>query len=77
MCRPRLSPRLDDMNTDYSYSILIDQRRQDFAAEAAADRLARLAGRSTGRTPWWHRLGRSLLPTRIRAHGLTAHRVAH
>jgi hypothetical protein len=73
MCRRRLSPRLEAMNTDYSFSILIRQRQQDFAAEAAADRLARLA--TAGRTSWWHRLGRSL---QLRpAHGLTAHRVAH
>ena len=29
------------MNNDYSFSILAEQRRQDFAAEAANDRLAR------------------------------------
>ena len=48
------------MNTDYSTTILAEQRRQDFAAEAANDRLARIA--TAGRTPWWLRLGRSLLP---------------
>lgn len=61
------------MNTDYSYSILVRQRQQEFAAEAAADRLARLA--TAGRTPWWHRLGRLFQPSRVR--GLAAHRVAH
>ena len=59
------------MTTDYSYSILVAQRQQEFAAEAAADRLARTA--NAGRTPWW----RSLLPRPRRAHGLTAHRLAH
>lgn len=65
------------MNTEYSHTILIRQRQQDFAAEAAADRLARLA--TAGRTPWWHRLRVSagLRPKPSRARGLTAHRVAH
>ena len=61
------------MINDYTYSVLAEQRRQDFAAEAANDRLARLA--TADRTPWWHRLG-SLLPAVTPA--LTArHRVAH
>ncbi len=61
------------MNTDYTYSILAEQRRQDFAAEAANDRLARIA--TADRTSWWHRLGRSLLPESVST--LTVrHRVA-
>lgn len=74
MCRGRLRPRLDDMNTDYSYSIIARQRQQDFAAEAVADRLARLA--TADRTPWWRHLGQALLPRPTRT--LTAqHRLAH
>lgn len=77
MCPPRLRPRLEDM-TDYSYSILVRQRHEEFAAEAATDRLARLAARSTGRTPWWHRLQVFVLrPKPSRARGLTAHRFTH
>lgn len=65
------------MNTDYSFSILLRQRHQELAAEVAADRLARLAARSSGRTPWWRRLAPGRLLGPGRAHGLTAHRVAH
>jgi len=62
------------MNTDYTVHILAEQRRQDFAAEAASHRLARLA--TADRTPWWHRLGDTLFPQH--APTLTArHRVAH
>jgi hypothetical protein len=60
MCRPRLSTSLIDMSNDYITAILAEQRRQDFAAEAANDRLARIA--TAGRAPWWLRLGRTLLP---------------
>ena len=61
------------MINDYSVQILAEQRRQDFAAEAANDRLARLA--TADRTSWWHRLG-AALPKPIRI--LTVrHRVAH
>lgn len=60
MCRRRLSPRLVDMNTDYSIAILAEQRRQEFAAEAANDHLAHLV--TADRPSWWLRLGRSLLP---------------
>jgi hypothetical protein len=42
--------------SDYSFSIIAEQRRQDFAGEAANDRLVRIA--SAGRTPWWRRLVR-------------------
>lgn len=65
------------MITDYSYSILVRQRHEEFAAEAAADRLARLA--TAGRTPWWQRLQvfASLPPKPSRARGLTARRAAH
>ena len=64
------------MNNDYSIAILAEQRRQDFAAEAANDRLARIA--SADRPSWWHRMGRSLLSTSTVTTALTArHRVAH
>ena len=61
MCRRRLSPRLVDMNNDYSIAILAEQRRQDFAAEAANDHLARIA--TADRPSWWLRLGRTLRPS--------------
>ena len=50
------------MTNDYTISIIAEQRRQDFAAEAANDRLARIA--TTGRTPWWRRVGKALIPAR-------------
>ena len=61
------------MINDYTISVLTEQRRRDLAAEAASNRLARLA--TADRTSWWHRLGDALpTPTRI----LTVrHRVAH
>lgn len=66
------------MNSDYGHSIIARQRQQELAAEAAADRLARLAARSTGRTPWRRRLRVfGLLPKPGRTRSLTAHRVAH
>jgi hypothetical protein len=44
-----------DMNTnDYSFQIIADQHRQDLYAEAANDRLARLA--TADRTPLWRRI---------------------
>ncbi len=61
------------MNTDYTVQVLTEQRRQDFAAEAANDRLARLA--TADRTPWWHRLVSVLRPEPISL--TTQHRVAH
>jgi hypothetical protein len=61
------------MINDYTAQILTEQRRQDFAAEAANDRLVRLA--TADRTPWWHRLGEALpRPTRTL---VARHRVAH
>jgi hypothetical protein len=61
-------------NNDYIVHILAEQRRQDFTAEAANHRLARLA--TADRTSWWHRLGESLTPKPT--HTLVArHRVAH
>ena len=42
------------MTNDYTFSILAEQRRQDFAAEAANDRLVRIA--TADRAPWWRRL---------------------
>jgi hypothetical protein len=63
------------MNNDYIINILAEQRRQDFIAEAANDRLARIA--TADRTSWWLRLGRTLLP-KSSVPALTAqHRVAH
>jgi hypothetical protein len=50
------------MINDYSISILAEQRRQDFMAEAANDRLAHLA--TAGRTAWWRRVGHTVLPAR-------------
>ena len=46
------------MTNDYTFSILAEQRRQDFAAEATNDRLARIA--TADRAPWWRRLARTL-----------------
>ena len=50
------------MNNDYSISILAEQRRQDFIAEAANERLARIA--IAGRPSWWRRLARTMIPAR-------------
>ena len=50
------------MINDYSISILAKQRRQDFMAEAANDRLAHLA--TANRTSWWRRVGHAVLPAR-------------
>jgi hypothetical protein len=68
-----------NINSDYTISILAEQRRADLMAEAAQDRLAKLA--HEGHTPTWRRLlarvhggaeGR-------RSHALATgqHRVAH
>jgi hypothetical protein len=63
------------MNNDFSIAILAEQRRQDLVAEAANDRLARIA--TADRASWWHRVGRTLLP-KSTVPALTAqHRVAH
>jgi len=62
------------MTSDYTVQLLAEQRRQDFAAEAASDRLARLA--ADDRTPWWHRLRDALLPKPTRTL-TTRHHVAH
>ena len=48
------------MINDYSISIITEQRRQDLMAEAAHDRLARLA--TAGRPSWWRRLARTMIP---------------
>ena len=48
------------MSTEYSYSIISEQRRQDLMAEAANNRLAKLA--TADRTPWWRRVGHALRP---------------
>ena len=42
-----------DTNSDFSFTIIAEQRRADLMAEAAQDRLARLA--LEGRTPTWRR----------------------
>jgi hypothetical protein len=39
---------------DYSVKIVADQRQRDFQAEAANERLARIA--RNGRQVWWRRL---------------------
>ena len=62
------------MTNDYTFSILAEQRRQEFAAEAANDRLVRIA--TADRAPWWRRLvhahtrsaTRPLTPLRQGAH---------
>jgi hypothetical protein len=46
------------MTNDYVFSIIAEQRRQEFAAEAANDRLARIA--TAGRTSWRRRLAHTL-----------------
>ena len=43
-----------NMNSDFTYTIIAEQRRTDLMAEAAQDRLAKLA--LEGRTPTWRRL---------------------
>ena len=46
---------MKDMNTnDYSFQIIANQHRQDLYAEAANDRLARLA--TADRAPLWRRI---------------------
>jgi hypothetical protein len=59
------------MTNDYAFSIIAEQRRQEFAAEAANDRLARIA--TAGRTPWWRRLAHTLTwsGTQVQARGTT------
>ena len=47
---------------DYTLSIITEQRRQDFMAEAANHRLVKLA--TADRTPWWRRAGHAVLPVR-------------
>ena len=48
------------MYNDYSMTILLEQRRRDLMAEAANERLAKLA--TADRTPWWRRVGHALAP---------------
>ena len=62
------------MTNDYTFSIIAEKRRQEFAAEAANDRLVRIA--TTDRTPWWRRLGRTFAPSRTRFL-TTQHHPAH
>jgi hypothetical protein len=49
-------------NNDYLVSIISEQRRQDFMAEAANERLAKLV--TADRKSWWRRAGQSLTPVR-------------
>ena len=66
------------MNTnDYSFQIIADQRRQDLFAEAANDRLVRLA--TADRTSLWQRiLHRHAAAVFVRPKPLlTAHHAAH
>ena len=58
------------MNNDYIISILAEQRRQDFMAEAANDRLAQLA--TADRTPWWRRAGHAAAPEPVTRSSLRA-----
>jgi hypothetical protein len=63
-------------NNDYSFQIITDQRRQDLYAEAANDRLARLA--TADHTPLWRRiLHRQADAISVQPKVLTAHRAAH
>ena len=69
---------MKDMNTnDYSFQMIASQHRQDLYAEAANDRLARLA--TADRAPLWRRIlhrhaeAVSVQPKPL----LTAHHAAH
>ena len=68
-----------NMNSDFTYTILAEQRRADLMAEAAQDRLAKLA--REGRTPTWRRLlnrvHRGSEARRGRPLATAQHRVAH
>ena len=46
---------------DYTHSIIAEQHLQDLLAQAANDRLAKLA--TAHHTPWWRRVGHALMPT--------------
>ena len=50
------------MYSDYSIHLLLEQRRRELMAEAANERLAKLA--TADRTPWWRRVRQLLTPTR-------------
>ena len=45
---------------DYSVKIMAEQRQRDFQAEAASERLARVAAGE--RQVWWRRLRRTFAP---------------
>ena len=47
---------------DYTYSIIAEQRRQDFITQAANDRLAKLA--TADRAPWWRTVRHAVTPAR-------------
>lgn len=68
-----------NINSDFTYTVLAEQRREDLMAEAANDHLAKLA--LEGRTPTWRRLlGRLHRRSEAdRSHALATaqHRVAH
>ena len=50
------------MTNDYAFSIIAEQHRQDLMAEAANDRLVRIA--TAGRPSWWRQLARTMIPAR-------------
>jgi hypothetical protein len=70
---------------DYAVRIMADQRQRDFQAEAANERLARIA--RNGHQSWWRRLldgteapvatGTVTRPTRPAPQTLHQHPVAH
>jgi hypothetical protein len=67
---------MKDMNTnDYAFHIIFDQHRQDLYAEAANDRLARLA--TADRAPLWRRILHRHAVTVQPKPLLTAHHAAH
>jgi hypothetical protein len=68
-----------NMNSDFTLTILAEQRHAELMAEAAQDRLAKLA--REGRTPTWRRLLDQLHRGAEEPHGrrlaTAQHRVAH
>ena len=68
-----------NMNSDFTYTILAEQRRADLMAEAAQDRLATLAieGRTPSRRRLLDRVHRGSQRRRGRPLATAQHRVAH
>lgn len=62
------------LNNDYIISALTNQRVSELHAQAANDRLARIA--TQGRLPWWRRLLHDSAPSapssRVQANGVQA-----